>query len=466
MRRLLALVALSMFVTTACTDSAPTPTDPGGMSASIVTVPGCPTPTEIRQQITGLFPLGQGLILAQATFDAIVIKVALSKTAEAQKLAAKLIQFTNNQFSAGKLRPTATAAKVATLNSALACFVGLTPANATDVTVGIVDPNQTAPTTTVVAPSLQAGIQIKKTDVNEPTVVTVFFVAETLLTDLRKYPKNYQFSSSAAEFNTPVLVGLCPDAPPDPISKLRVAHNVPDPNPTGIEILPSADPGPLGLCPSASLMKSWSRDFALSGLERFAEWFAPAPLSATAAAVVGGTGIGGTTKKLSVFGAVDPTAVEFQSDGWFFKQISNLDPVPGEWTTIAPTVENGSTPGAAPFGSADVSECGLPTPATAWSVGTTILLRRDVFVPLGTSSMTIDVLIDNDVHAFVNGWDISGGNLINEGCANQHPLTFTAYPGVESPLRPGEVNKIFIRGTDRGVQSYLDAKITFQTPSP
>ena len=151
--------------------------------------------------------------------------------------------------------------------------------------------------------------------------------------------------------------------------------------------------------------------------------------------------------------------VPFQSSGWFYKQISSLDPVPSEWTTIAPTVANGWTPGSAPFGTPG---CGLPTPATPWTVGTTMLLRRDVFVPLGTTSMKVDVLIDNDLHLFVNGWDISGGLIFNGGCADGHPLSYSIYgPAFEGHLVPGQVNQIFIRGVDEGVQSYLDAKITF-----
>jgi hypothetical protein len=194
---------------------------------------------------------------------------------------------------------------------------------------------------------------------------------------------------------------------------------------------------------------------------KLGDLLSPAPLFA---ATLSTSGIGGTTKKLSVFGAVDPIVVPFQSGGWFFKQISSFDPVPSEWTTIAPTVANGWTPGSAPFGTPG---CSLATPATPWTLGTTILLRRDVFVPLGTSSITIDVLIDNDAQVFVNGWDVSGGLIINENCANTHPLSFSVHgPDAEGPLVPGQVNQIFIRGVDRGVQSYLDAKITLVAPSP
>jgi hypothetical protein len=75
--------------------------------------------------------------------------------------------------------------------------------------------------------------------------------------------------------------------------------------------------------------------------------------------------------------------------------------------------------------------------------------------------MTIEVLIDNDVHVFVNGSDVSGGLQMHEGCANLHPRSFTINgPDSEGPLLPGEVNQIFIRGVDRGVQSYVDSRIT------
>jgi hypothetical protein len=201
-----------------------------------------------------------------------------------------------------------------------------------------------------------------------------------------------------------------------------------------------------------------------NGVATVRAWFLTLPGPDTVIATVTpphpGSGVQGSPVVFQALVASTPP-VPFGSGGWFFKQIGNFDPVPSQWTTIAPTTANGWTPGSAPFGSTNVSGCTLSAPLTAWTVNTTMLLRRDVFIPVGTSSMTIEVLIDNDAHVFVNGTDVSGGLSIHEGCANLHPLSFTIYgPASEGPLVPGQVNQIFIRGVDRGVQSYLDARIT------
>ncbi|HSR90296.1 MAG TPA: hypothetical protein VLK88_03240 [Gemmatimonadales bacterium] len=574
MRRIALVVAFAAVVIVGCSDQAEGPTAPPFTLPNAVA--SCPTTPQIRIQILKLFPLGNGLILAQATFEAIVLKMKNGKTADAQKLATNLIDFTQKQFVAGKLiggMSPATQAKVAALNSALTCFVGLTPPNAIDVAVAVVSPTQTTPTT-LTTPAAIAGVQIQPTDVTQPTLITVFATQDTLLTNLDKYPVNYQFTTSNGPFTTPVLTGICVEtsAAPDP-SRLRLAHNVPDPNPTGIEIFDFADPGALGLnCPSQPAPLNLSSNAAVRTLQQLGHGIArlvsPTPLSAA----VGSTGVGGKTKNFSTFGVVDPQVnavavsptsltgpagssvaaadlpavkvstplgklftnypvafsvvgsqggitggaavtngsgiatvgswtlgsgagpdsvsatvapphlnsfvqgspvlfvatiastlpVPFGSGGWFYKQISNSDPVPSGWTTIAPTAANGWTPATAPFGTK--VGCGSPLLpiGTPWGLNATILLRRDVFVPAGVVSMTIDALVDNDVHVFVNGNDVSGGLISHEGCADVNPLGSFI---VQAPiLIPGQVNQIFIRGVDRGVESYLDARLDYTTP--
>jgi hypothetical protein len=171
----------------------------------------------------------------------------------------------------------------------------------------VVSPNQTSPTT-LTTPAAIAGVQIQPTDVTQPTLITVFATQDTLLTNLDKYPVNYQFTTSNGPFTTPVLTGICVEtsAAPDP-NRLRLAHNVPDPNPTGIEILDFADPGALGLnCPSQLPQLSDSRNPAIRAFQQLgrgiAKWVSPTPL----VAAVGNTGVGGKTKSFSTFGVVDP----------------------------------------------------------------------------------------------------------------------------------------------------------------
>jgi hypothetical protein len=174
-------------------------------------------------------------------------------------------------------------------------------------------------------------------------------------------------------------------------------------------------------------------------------------------------GIPSVTSGAFSVGVTPPTPASFGSGNWNYKQLSNFDPVPGIWTTITPTAADGWSMGSAPFGV--VTTCNLAPPSTPWTLNTTMLLRRDVLIPANTISATIDILIDNDVHVFVNGWDVSTGLIINEGCANLHPVSLivpasTGPATAQAPLVAGQVNKIFIRGVDRGGQSYLDAKVT------
>ena len=125
MRRILAALLLATVFTAACSDQQQIPTEPALPSSDLV-VPGCPTPLQISQQITKLFPLGNGLIISQATWVVIVLKVNAGRTADAQKLTRDLIAFTLSQFNAGKLMAErATLDMVTKFISDLDCFVGL-----------------------------------------------------------------------------------------------------------------------------------------------------------------------------------------------------------------------------------------------------------------------------------------------------------------------------------------------------
>jgi|tagenome__1003787_1003787.scaffolds.fasta_scaffold20984380_3 hypothetical protein len=174
------------------------------------------------------------------------------------------------------------------------------------------------------------------------------------------------------------------------------------------------------------------------------------------------------------FTAAQTVPTSFGSAGWSYKQIGSTDPVPSPMVT--PLAADGWAIGQAPFGSTETSPAcsSLPVRATEWSLGTlvqpsTMLLRRDVFIPANTTSATIDLLIDNDVQVSVNGFDVSGGLVQHENCADILPLgpfTISASAGPASavaPLIAGQVNKIFVRGVDRGVQSFLDVKMSLSS---
>jgi hypothetical protein len=238
----------------------------------------------------------------------------------AQKFAINFVEWTLEQFDDGRLigdKSQPTQARTAAFIQSLYCAAGLPqpeiPAGALDsdgVTV-VVNPSNT--TTTVVTDTKTAGMQIPPGAVTEPTLITVTRIPGQLLTQLDQYPLYYEFHASPElPGNVDVVVGVCiaNDLTPPDVNRLRVAHNVPDPNPTTIEILPLA-PTPFLDCTNATSGGTigfdpslWQRlgDVLATTGRAVRSALAPAPLYAKALAT---TGLGGTTKKLSPFGVVD-----------------------------------------------------------------------------------------------------------------------------------------------------------------
>ena len=101
---------------------------------------------------------------------------------------------------------------------------------------------------------------------------------------------------------------------------------------------------------------------------------------------------------------------------------------------------------------------------TAWGIGNPsyVLVRKDFFVPAGTTSATIQVLVDNDVQVFLNGADVSGGLVTHEGCANASPVA--PFVVAAPTLLVSGVNKLAVIAKDRGGQSYFDVKVTLGAP--
>lgn len=484
MRRIVLLAILGLLVA-ACTDQAPQePTAPPSMSSS---VSSCATAAQIRVQIGKLFPLGGGLIIAQVSFDVIALKLRAGRTTEARRLTRGLIDFTTGRFAAGALfggKSTTTLTKVATLTSSLECFVGLPqaiPPGATDVGVAVVSPTQTT-ATTVLTPSSQAGIQVDPADVAVPTLITVYQVPGPLLTTLNQFGPYYQFTASADSFANPVLTGVCTSGSG---GSLRLAHNVPDPNPTTIEILPFQSTSPLGLGCVPLLGLGSSQDggnFAIRGLRTLGReisgLLSPEPLSA---AVLSSTGVGGTTKKLSTFGVVDAQVVHFQASGYralLLECGEGCDSPPAGWET--PTFDDSSWGPAVQAAFGLQGSCGLPvsTPWPGASGGVPdILVRKHFTAPLGTTSVSIQLAIDNDAQVFVNGHNITGtasigidltGFARHENCpstTSPDPAFVFTIDTSGNRLNIGGDNVIAVHGRDRGDQTYLDLKATL-VPEP
>ena len=94
---------------------------------------------------------------------------------------------------------------------------------------------------------------------------------------------------------------------------------------------------------------------------------------------------------------------------------------------------------------------------TAWELGTDILVRKEFELPPGATDLVVNVAIDNDVHVFINGHDISGGLQVHDGCPSRDSMIF-AVP--DSVLNVGGTNLLAVRARDRGVLAYLDVEVT------
>jgi hypothetical protein len=326
MRRLAAGLTLALLALAACSDST-SPTNPetpvpdaapAKPDESLRTLPGCPTDAQIRSQIDDLFR-GPLKLVASAKYLTLRALMIPRNHGPAQKFAVDFVDWTLEQFNAGRLiggKSDATQTRTIAFIQAIYCAAGLPqpdiPEGAldSDGAAVVVMPSNT--TTTVVTETKNAGIQIPANGVTEPTLITVTRIPGQLLTQLDQYPLYYEFHATPElPGNVDVVVGVCiaNDLTPPDVNRLRVAHNVPDPDPTTIEILPLA-PAPFLDCTNATSdiglglhPTLWDRlTYALATTGRAVRSvLAPSPLYATALT----TGLGGTTKKLSPFGVVD-----------------------------------------------------------------------------------------------------------------------------------------------------------------
>src|SRR5438132_7208528 len=93
---------------------------------------------------------------------------------------------------------------------------------------------------------------------------------------------------------------------------------------------------------------------------------------------------------------------------------------------------------------------------TEWPVETDLLVRKALELPAGTTDVVVYVAVDNDVQVFINGYDISDGLQIHEGCPTLDSFSF-AVP--DSLLQVG-TNLLAVRARDRGALAYLDLEVT------
>ena len=429
MRRLAPSLLLGALFLAACSDDSNSPTAPVVLppnpEASIGTLQGCPTDAQVRAQIDALFE-GRIEVGAQARYAAIRVAMVARKTALAQQLMYATVDWTLTQFGQGNLiggNSAATQARVTTFINSLYCAVGLPaptiPAGALgpDAAIAIVNPGTTP--TDVVTDTKTAGIQLPGNAITTPTLITVTRIPGHLLTQLDQYPLYYEFHASPElPGNVDAVVGVCIASdltPPDP-SRLRVAHNVPDPDPTTIEILPLA-PAPFLDCTNA-LSVGLGPNPTLGELARYAvarvghalhTLVSPAPLFAGYAAT---TGLGGTTKKLSPFGVVDTLITV---------------------SAVSPTAITGVAGSAVPAGARPSVRVATPTnqPVTSYPVTFSVPSGSEGAVSGGSATT------DGNGVATVAGWTLGatpGTDLVAAAVAPPHlhsgvagsPVGFTA----------------------------------------
>lgn len=169
------------------------------------------------------------------------------------------------------------------------------------------------------------------------------------------------------------------------------------------------------------------------------------------------------TVTFTAVGALPPP--DFGASNWSYR-VSNIVPESDDWATLPwPVTASGWAQATAPFGSVPLNGtspngCDDKAP-TVWGVNSVIQLRRDFYVPVGTTSASITVQIDNDTRVFLNGTELTDGPRPHEGCAKINPLTpLTVNAGSESALIVGAVNKLAVLGVDRGGESFIDVKVT------
>jgi hypothetical protein len=163
--------------------------------------------------------------------------------------------------------------------------------------------------------------------------------------------------------------------------------------------------------------------------------------------------VASTTALLVVLTSVE--LVSYQADLWRFQQVSQ-GALSGFESGDEPV---GFAAGPAAFGSG--TSCPISSTAhTPWSTSTDMLLRREMELPQGVQGMTVYVAIDNDVQAWLNGADISGGMRTHDGCASADSY---AFPVPDSLIQSGE-NLLAIRARDRGGDAFVDVRVTAYQP--
>ncbi|MEP7065174.1 MAG: hypothetical protein ABI889_04005 [Gemmatimonadota bacterium] len=266
--------------------------------------------------ITALYPKGADRVTAAASYAAILVYVNTNHLADARTLTLRLLDFTVQQYNAGKLiggYSLATQQQLLAFETGLYCTVGLSttglvlPGVPTDGgTVNkVVYPSTT--TQNIVTANGKAAVQFPGGTLTGPVLVTIIpLTGKPLNTSLDQYGAFSDVKvSPETNLGGLVSVGICPEAEVVPAT-VYLAHNN---SATTIEVLPRGATIS-GLCgiTTGSISGRKVLDLAANGdLASATRMVGSALIDAllpTNANATGG-GITGTTKKFSPFGGVD-----------------------------------------------------------------------------------------------------------------------------------------------------------------
>ncbi len=407
MRSRLFAAASCLALLAACSD---TGTPPAAFAPRASQITTCPDADSARALIRSLFT-GPSLTSAINQYNTIRRLLSGGKTADAQALTIKFVDFALRQWYAGALiggRSDPTAVRLVTLVETLYCQVSLPPPSLSPSTLGpdgaaaVLGPG--SPAALVRTETRFSGVSVPGGAVPALTLVTIPRLPDApgpLRTPLDQFPIFYEFAASPpVTFSQDVVTGVCQAQTFDPTvyARFRLAHNVG----TGIEILPRVDAPFLdctGLLGAGPLVPGW-RGYAA----RSWEWLLGSVLPEPAHALTLGTCcLGGSSKSFSPFGAVDPLLVLEA-----LNPVLRVDPNTVIPAGDLPTVRV-RTPGGNPVAGITVTFALLPGSE-------------------GSISGTVQVT-DQQGLARLGGWTVGPGQAPNAVTATATPLPGTTVQG-------------------------------------
>jgi hypothetical protein len=147
-------------------------------------------------------------------------------------------------------------------------------------------------------------------------------------------------------------------------------------------------------------------------------------------------------------------ALDYNSHGWRYLQVAPDTDVPAFQN---PNFDDSAWPtGQAAFGTP--TGCAFNSSVkTRWQTHTHILLRHWVQLPRGAQNVRIEGTVDNDAQVYLNGQHLQSAQ---GGDCRANTINVTV---------PSDVlqccNLLAIHGSDTGVSSFLDVRVTYTPPA-